>query len=153
MARRKLPKWRLKANWLLRELARIWYGKTEPYPLFKDENFVKAFADIMVQSVLDCNGTGEDAWYGIECITEAFSIRSMPQVFYVTQAGQAWDVLARSTAMYKKPFVPAKVIMQILWMAGEIEKRLKSGQKPPYKPVKRLRDLSYYENLPVLPID
>jgi hypothetical protein len=30
---RELPKWKLKANWLLRELARTWYGKESIFDL------------------------------------------------------------------------------------------------------------------------
>jgi hypothetical protein len=150
---RNIPKWKLKANWMLRELARIWYGRAEPYPLFEGENFVKAFIDIMTQSVLDSYGTEDDAWYGIECITEALSIRSTPQVLYATQTSQIYEVLARAAVLYKRPFVSGKTIRDILWMACNIETRLKSGHKPPYKQLKRLRDLSYYENLPVFPIE
>ncbi len=152
--RRKLPKWRLKANWLLRELARIYYGKTEPYPLFEGENLAKAIADIMMQSILDKYSLEqEETSHGIECITEAFSIRAKSQVSYVGKTDQAREILIRSIELYKRPLVSISIMGYIFWMASQIERRLRSGRKPPYKPAKRIRALSYYENLPVLPID
>jgi len=160
MARRKkrnLPKWKLKANWLLRELARIWYGKTEPYPLFEGENFFNAFTDIILQSVLDLYNTEKEAWldpdmgYRLEIL---FYGPAKPDASCLTQVGRAREMLVLSVKILNKwPFAKGKTILNILWLANEIEARLKSGDKPPYKPIKRIRDLSYYENLPVLPID
>jgi hypothetical protein len=156
MARRKqhkLPKWRLKANWLLRELARIWYGQAELYPLFQDQGFVKAFRDILFQFYLDCYSSKEDVWKDIKLLLN-FKI---PDTFYLTQAHRASEFLMRISlsAILHYELVPPpddKVIKDILWMAHELELRLQNGQKPPYKPVKPVRALSYYENLPVLPI-
>jgi len=148
-----LPKWRLKANWLLRELARIWYGKAEPYPLFEEQNFVKAFSDIMIQSFLDLFALDDRIWNNLECILMIIYEPDTKKIAYETQASQAREVLMRTLVLlHKRPFLYGKVVTDILWMAHKIEVRLKAGQKPPYKPVKGLRDLSYYESLPVLPI-
>ena len=160
---RKLPKWRLKANCLLRELARIWYGKASPYPLFEGQNLVKVFIKIMVQHFMDCHDTEEDFCYARQCICEIYgvqdiehllSIKSYPPILYTTQAFEAWDVIIRSLRfLHIKPFLYGKTINDLLWLARTIENRLKSGRKPPYKRLKRVRDLSWYENLPCLPID
>jgi hypothetical protein len=154
MAKRKLPKWRLKANWLLRELARIWYGKAEAYPLFEGENFIEAFTDVLIQAFVDLYDAEDEAWYGAEYAIEALSDNGVQPIFYLTQASKAREVLIQAIIrLHRKPFLYEKAMRRILWLAHEIEMRLKAGQKPPYKPLKRLRDLSYYESLPVLPID
>jgi len=149
-----LPKWRLKANWLLRELARIWYGKTEAYLLFKDQGFVKAFRGILFQFYLDCYGSKEDIRDDIKRLLST----GVPETFYPTQADRARKLLMRislSAILHYELDPPPddKVIKDILWMAHELEFRLQNGQEPPYKPVKPVRYLSYYERLPVLPID
>jgi hypothetical protein len=150
----KLPKWKLKANWLLRELARIWYGKAEPYLLFEGENFVKAFRAILFQFYLDLYGAQEDVLQDVKRLFNS----SMSDISYPSQANRARKMLIRisiSAALVYEIAPPPdeKVIRDILWMAHELELRLQSGSKPPYKPVKPIRALSYYERLPVLPID
>ena len=90
----QLPKWRLKANWLLRELARIWYGKAAPFPLFEGQNLVRVFIKIMIQHFMDCHDTEEDfcyatqgmcETYGVHDIEDLLSIKSYPPILYTTQ--------------------------------------------------------------------
>jgi len=107
--RSKLPKWRLKANWLLRELARIWYGKVEPYPLFEGQNFVKAFVDIMIQSFLDLFEFDDTIWNNLECMLRIIYDPDMKKIVYETQASQAREVLIRTLiSLHKRPFCTEK---------------------------------------------
>ena len=156
MPRRKRsssPKWRLKANWLLRELVRIWYGKAEPYPLFEKQNFVEAFTSIMIQSFLDIFEFDDTIWNILEYMLRTIYEPDTKRIVHETQASQAREVLMKTLVLlHKRPFLYKRVVTDILWMAHQIEKRLKAGQKPPYKPVRGMRGLSYYESLPVLPI-
>jgi hypothetical protein len=150
----ELPKWEQKLNWLLRELARIWYGKTDPYLFLEDEGFVKAFRNILFQFYLDCYGSKENVWDDIKLL---FSSK-VPDTFYLTQANLANALLIRislsAILVYElEPPPDKKTIRDVLRIAHEIELRLQRDQKPPYHPVKGIRALSYYENLPVLPID
>jgi hypothetical protein len=53
----KIPKWKLKANSLLKELIRIWQGYTEPKSLFESQSFVHTFKKIMEQYLQDCGSS------------------------------------------------------------------------------------------------
>jgi hypothetical protein len=138
----------------MRELARIWYGKAEPYPLFKDDNFIKAFSDVFIQMLLNIYDPEDDAWNNVESVMEVLYGKGIEPIFYLTQAAKAREMLIQGIRrMQRRPFSYEKALRPILRLAHEIEMRLKTGQKPPYTPIRGVRELSCYENLPVLPID
>jgi len=63
------PKWKLKANWLLKELVRIWEGSAAPAPLFEGGNFVTIFKHLMAQYLQDCGFGAPQGMLDI-CITQ-----------------------------------------------------------------------------------
>jgi len=48
------PKWKLNANWLLKELIFIWRGHSAPGSSFNERSFVNAFMHVMEQYLQAC---------------------------------------------------------------------------------------------------
>jgi hypothetical protein len=153
-----LPKWRLYANFLLRELARLWYGKksifdlkyghNEDSPFWRD--FVFIFWDMTVL-------------FGRQC---HLSKKLMDN--RLKEAIARWEAWHGKGITFSRPCYEAKWRAFVM-LGNKLSKKLfddfdvgvilsfvcyiyafaSKGKLPPYGSFARLQPLEYYEALPV----
>ena len=155
-----LPKWRLYANFLLRELARLWYGQKsifdlrygydEGSPFWRDfaalftemaflfgENHgltTKETGDRLVKAILNW-----EKWHG--------TYLTFSQPYYEV----LWKVNRMLDAELAKKLTDDFDVGVILSFAGYTYTFASKGKQPPYGSFARLQPLEYYETLPVDP--
>jgi len=120
----KIPKWKLKANWLLKELIRIWQGYTDPKSLFERQIFVHTFKKIMEQYLEDRGSSAPQAELDI-CLTKSritFSARHGSTPAFTSQAMEA-DWIAEAVAIHRLDFelITDDTIKSIIRLASAIE--------------------------------
>jgi hypothetical protein len=155
-----LPKWRLYANFLLRELARMWYGQKSIFDLRygygPDSSFWRYFVFLFDQMVglfgeknyLVARGMDErlheairgwQMWHGME------------PVFSEPYFEAKWRGIQRLGSELAQKLFDDFDVGVILSLAAYAYGLARRGKMPPYKPFARLQPLEYYEALPVDP--
>ena len=154
----ELPKWRLYANFLLRELARLWYGQKSIFDLRygydESSSFWRDFVSLFDRMVvlfgekqnliaLDMDKRLRDAirewqkWHGISL------------VFSAPDLEVNWRAIQRLGDELAQKLFDDFDVGVILSLVGYTYSFARKGKKPPYKPFARLASLEYYEVLPV----
>jgi len=155
-----LPKWRLYANFLLRELARLWYGQKSIFDLRygygPDSPFWRDFVFLFDQMVVLF---GEKnylvAWGMDDRLREAIRgwqiWHGMEPVFSQPYFEAKWRAIQRLGSELSQKLFDDFDVGVILSLAGYAYGFARRGKMPPYKPFARLETLEYYEALPVDP--
>ena len=125
----EIPKWKLKANWLLKELILIWQGRSETNSLFEGRNFVQTFIQVIEQYLLDCGSLTPQAELEI-CLTKGritFAARHGSKPIFTSQAMEA-DWIAEAVAIHRSDFelITDDTIKSIIRLASAIEDMLKT---------------------------
>jgi len=156
-----LPKWRLYANFLLRELARLWYGQKSIFDLRygygPDSPFWRDFVFLFDQMVVLF---GEKnylvAWGMDDRLREAIRgwqiWHGMEPVFSQPYFEAKWRALQRLGSELAQKLFDDFDVDVILSFAGYAYGFARRGKIPPHKPFARLETLEYYESLPVDPV-
>jgi len=157
----EIPKWKLKANWLLKELIRVWQGLTDPKSLFEGQEFVQIFMQIMEQYLQDCGSSAPQAELEI-CLTKrriTFAARHGSKPTFTSQAMEA-DWIAEAIAIHRLNFelITDDTIKIIVRLAYAIEDILQSCATIPsdyLQSVEELLDGTILDinKLPVIPIE
>ena len=146
-----LPLWRLKANYLMRQLARVWYGKLFGRGYAKSSEFERLFIEIMCQFVEDHGGNGKDVLHWIEFGKQAFEVVHGKEITFKDRISELdWMIRNGVPKELREEFAKDALIQDIIRTAEWILNYEEEGEKPPYKPTVWLRPLDYYEQLPVL---
>jgi hypothetical protein len=156
----ELPKWRLCANFMLRELARMWYGQKSIFNLkygYDEESpfwrhFVSLFDRMVVlfgeeNSLAACDMDDRlheairkwQLWHGIDL------------VFSLPGFAAKWHAIQRLGLELARNLFEDFDVGVILSLADYTYILARRGKMPPYKPFARLETLEYYEALPVDP--
>jgi len=159
-ATNELPKWRLYANFLLRELARMWYGQKSIFDLRYgyDEGspFWRDFVFLFIEMAY--------------LFGEEHGVDQKEAAKRVIEANKKWLIWHGGRPTFSEPYYEAKWyaiqmleaelaeklfddfdVGVILSFAGYAYGFARTGKLPPYKPFARLEALEYYEALPVDP--
>jgi len=125
----EISKWKLKANWLLKELINILQGYTDPKSLFERQSFVYIFNKIMEQYLQDCGSSAPQAELDI-CLTKrriTFVARHSSSPTFTSQAMEA-DWIAEAVAIHRLNFelITDETIELIIRLASAIEDILKT---------------------------
>jgi hypothetical protein len=156
----ELPKWRLYANFLLRELARMWYGQKSIFDLRYGYDEYSLFWHDFVSHFTDM----------VYLFGEVHGVDPKKAAKRLTEANEKWSIWHGGRPTFSEPYYEAKwraiqmlgselaeklfddfdvgVILSLVCYAYGLARR---GEKPPYKPFARLQPLEYYEALPVDP--
>jgi len=118
------PKWKLQANWMLKELIHIWWGYSEPKSLFEGRNFVQTFMQIMEQYLQDCGSSAPQVELDI-CLTKrriTFAARHGSNPTFTSQALES-DWIAEAVAIHRLQFelITDDTIEMIIRVAHAIE--------------------------------
>jgi hypothetical protein len=149
-----LPKWRLRANFLLRELARMWYGQKsifDPGSEYSWRDFVYLFVQL-VYAFGEEHGVSEKEaakrlyeanmrwlkWHGLR---PTFSSPYYEAMWHAIQ------MLGEELAEKLFDDFDVGAILSFVEYAYTFARR---GEMPPYKPFARL---TAYENFETLPVD
>jgi hypothetical protein len=150
----ELPKWRLKANYVMRKLARAWYGELPPqvarnYP--KSKEFEHAIIDITWHFSEEVGMPGKYMMENLRRAKKKFEdIHGHKLVFEGVSAKLEWIIkTAVPTSRYEE-FMQDELIQSILRTAAWIFSYDVEDLDPPYSPEDWLKPLEYYEALPVL---
>jgi hypothetical protein len=149
-----LPKWQLKANYVMRRLARAWYGKLASYEARsypKSKDFERAILDITWHFSEESGMPGN---YMLEALRRAKKrfedIHGREIEFEGVTAKIEWIIKTTVPTSAYKEFIQHEVIQSILHIAAWIFSYDVDDIDPPYDPVDWLKPLEYYEALPVL---
>jgi hypothetical protein len=146
-----LPKWKLKANWILRQYAKIWGREDYLYTI----DFDSAFKDVFVQFFLDEGLLEKDAQTCIMFAYNEYRQRHKRDPIFYTQA-RKWKWIAENGlfSFLKKKFLLDETIKEVLRIAYKTEIAKKEGAfdidwllnlRNPFF------DYDYYLDLPCLP--
>jgi len=145
------PLWRLKANYLLRQLVRIWYGKLPIRDYPSSPEFERLFLGIMCQFVEDHGFNGKQVPEWIERQKEKFeSVHGRPITFGDRESELYWIIRSGIPKELHEIFAKDETIQLITVMAAFILEYEKEEKEPPYEPIGWLQSLDYYEALTVL---
>jgi hypothetical protein len=145
------PLWRLKANYLMRQLARIWYGKLLGRGYAKSSEFERLFIEIMCQFVEDHGGNGKDVLHWIEFGKQAFEVVHGKEITFKNRISELdWMIRNGVPKELREEFAKDALIQDIIRTAEWILNYEEEGEEPPYEPTIWLRPLDYYEQLPVV---
>jgi len=157
----EIPKWKLKANWLLKELIHIWQGYSEFEVLFHERNFINAFMHIMEQYLQDRGSSAPQAELDI-CLTKrriTFAARHDSKPTFTSQAMEA-DWIAESVAIHRLDFelITDDTIKIVIRLASVIEDILQTCSTIPSDYLQSVEELldkpvPYINELPVIPIE
>jgi hypothetical protein len=160
MTHEGLPKWRLYANFLIREVARMWYGQKSVFDLSKgygpDSPFWREFVaifDEMVKLFGKEHGLTEEVMY--DRLWEANWNWQMwhgdGPTFSQPYFEAKWKAKHRlGDELYKKLLDDFDVEVS-LSLIGYASGFARNGKKQPYKDIVRIRPIADYEALPVDP--
>jgi hypothetical protein len=156
----ELPKWRLYANFLLRELARMWYGQKSIFELQygydEDSPFWRDFVRLFTEMIYH---------FG-----EAHGVAPKDAAQRFIEANKKWLIWHGGRPTFTEPYYEAKW-RAIQMLGAELAGKLfddfdvgvilsfadytytfvSKGKHPPYGSFARLQPLEYYEALPVDP--
>jgi len=156
----KLPDWKLKANWLIRKIAYVWYG-FEPVQNYLDEsNFLSYFTDIIIQYLVDIDENRERTYdmarnvlYHCTVHQKAiFYMRHSTNPSFTLPADEA-EWIMEAVCLYVKRFdLMSEEMIWIISTARILQSLLKTYNMRPVDGLITVLPLSYYENLPCSPI-
>jgi len=118
-----LPKWKLKANWILRQYAKIWRGDTD----FTTADFDNAFKDVFVQFFLDEGLLEEDAEGCIKFAMHVYEEHHSHHedelgIGFFTDAEKWMWIVEKGLFSFLKPkFLSDGTILEILHIAERTE--------------------------------
>jgi hypothetical protein len=145
------PLWRLKANYLMRQLARIWYGKLPIRGYPNSIEFESQFLGVMCQFVEDHGIDGKEVLRWIRWRKEEFeAIHGKEITFRDRESELDWIVSSGIPKELHELFARDEIIQHIIVTAAAILDYEKEEKEPPYKSDCWLKPLDYYEQLPVL---
>jgi len=159
-ATNELPKWRMHANFLLRELARMWYGQKSIFDLRygygSASPFWRDFVSLFDQMVVLFGEKHHYAAWGMDDrLGEAIRLWRMwhgiDLVFSMPTFEAKWRAVKRLDGRLAKKLFGDVAVEQILEFAGYAYAFARKGKMPPYKPFATMEALEYYEALPVDP--
>jgi len=157
----EIPKWKLQANWLLKELIRIWQGYTDPKYLFEGHSFVHTFKKIMEQYLEDQGSSAPQAELDIYLtkMRITFAARHGSKPTFTSQAMEA-DWIAEAVAIHRLDFelITDDTIKSIIRLASAIEDILKTCGTIPSDYLQSVEELvdrpvPDINELPVSPIE
>ena len=157
----EIPKWKLQANWLLKELIRIWQGYTDPKYLFERHSFVHTFKKIMEQYLQERGSSAPQVELDI-CLTKrrlTFAARHGSEPTFTSQAMEAnWIVEAVAIHRLDFELMMDETIELIIRLASAIEDILQTCGTIPsdyLQSVEELLDSPVFkiDELPVMPIE
>ena len=154
------PEWRLNANFLQREIVRLWYGKKSIFTLVKGdaENaefwelfgviffvVVKTFGQAHGLTADEINRRYESAGKACRIFSQHGVVpRSIPDIF-------AWLVHWVLGDKLASEFLFDPQITEIIIVASVTYGHAAEGKMPPYAKGDNLRPIEFYEGLPVAP--
>jgi hypothetical protein len=145
------PLWRLKANYLMRQLARIWYGKLPIRDYPNSIEFESLFLGVMCQFVEDHGIGGTEVLRWIKWRKEEFkAVHGKDITFRDRESELDWIVRSGIPNELYEAFARDEIVQHIIVTAAAILDYEKEGKRPPYKSDCWLKPLDYYEQLPVL---
>jgi hypothetical protein len=145
-----LPKWKLKANWILRQYFRIWCWKDHEYSI----NFDVAFKDVYTQFFLDNGLLSKDAE---SCITFAYNEFRLQHGHYPVfrnkdVAKWKWIIKKGMFSFLRERFLSDKTIKKIFYIAWRTEIMLSVAGNPIFDCTKLPSiNFDYYLSLPCIP--
>jgi len=144
-----LPKWKLKANWILRQYIRIWCWEDHEHTI----DFDVAFKDVYTQFFLD-NGLLEKDAEG--CITFAENEYRLQHGRYPMFRSQVkrwkWIIKKGMFSFLREKFLSDKTIKKIFYIARRTEILLSVAGKPIFDCTQLpLINRNYYLSLPCIP--
>ncbi len=121
-----LPKWKQKANWILRQYSRIWNFRDDFYTL----DFEVAFKDVFVQLFLDEGLLEKDAEGCITFAYNEFRLRHGCEPVFPTK-GKKWEWICENGlfSFLKNEFFSHWVIEEVLYIADYTEQTLKEYEE------------------------
>jgi hypothetical protein len=154
------PKWKLQANWLLKELILICRGYTDPKSLFEGRSFVQTFMQVMEQYLQDCGSSAPQAELeiGLTKGSITFAARHGSNPTFTSQAMEA-DWIAEAVAIHRLQLelITDDVIKMIIRIANAIDDILKTCGTIPSDYLQNIEELldspvPNIEELPTIPI-
>jgi len=149
------PLWRLKANYVMRKLARAWYGELPPqvarnYP--KSKEFERAILDITWHFSEEVGMPGKYMMESLRRAKKKFEdIHGCDLVFDGVRAKLEWIIKTTVPTSRYEEFMQDELIESILRTAAWIfSYDVDDDLDPPYPAEDWLKPLEYYEALPVL---
>jgi hypothetical protein len=147
-AKNTLPKWKLKANWILRQYARIWCLGESPDTI----NFDIAFNDVLVQFLLDEGFSEKDAETCLNLAYKKYSSHQECKPTFSTLADKwQWIVKNGLTESLFRKFMSEEVIGKIFCVSRFTEKALDEGIEVTDFILQPWLHYEYYLKLPAIP--
>jgi hypothetical protein len=151
LVKQEQPLWRLKANYLLRQLARIWYGKIPKSDYLHSVKFETLFLDVMCQFIEDHGGNSLEVHKRIKQRKEEFEAIHGKEIAFKDQVSKLdWLVKNGMPNRLYETFSRDETIQSILLMVEWLINYEEEGKEPPYKPAAWMESFEHYEQLPVL---
>ncbi len=154
----ELPKWRLKANFLLRELARMWYGQKSIFDFSRGidsfcwRDFVFLFDEMAVHFGKEHGLAEKEMDKRLrEAVRRWVIWHGMGIIFSEPYYEAKWRAIHRLGDDLAEKLFDDFDVGVILSFAGRAYSYLRRGERPPYGSFARLQPLEYYEALPVDP--
>jgi hypothetical protein len=146
---RKVEPWQKKAHFLLRELARIWYGKGSKYiPHLSEYDFGSYFVKLVYQYGEDRGICERALAFGLVRAEIRFrKWHGMRPRFKTPAYWALWTAQNMLFKGLKREFFSDWRIKLILKLAHRIALQRERYNAPPYKPFRGLQPLAYYEAL------
>jgi hypothetical protein len=146
---RKVEPWQKKAHFLLRELARIWYGKGSKYiPHLSEYDFGSYFVKLVYQYGEDRGICERALAFGLVRAEIRFrKWHGMRPRFRTPAYWALWTAQSMLFKGLKREFFSDWRIKLILKLAHRIALQRERYNAPPYKPFRGLQPLAYYEAL------
>jgi hypothetical protein len=154
------PEWRLYANFLHRELGRLWHGKKSIFTLAKgdkeNEEFWELFALILAMTFqrfgLAHGLTSDEIAKRAKSANEMYDrLRSLGFNFGSPILECVWLVRQTLGDKLASEFLFDLQVTEIIILAGVACGYAAEGKMPPYPKSKNLRPIDFYEILPVAP--
>jgi hypothetical protein len=143
--------WRLRANYLMRQLARIWYGKLPVRDYPNSPEFECLFLGIMCQFVEDYGGDGGEVLHRVKWGRESFEFVHGREITFKDRVCELdWMIRKGIPKELHERFMRDEVIQDIIRTVEWILAYEGEGKEPPYERPVWLESLDYYEALPVL---
>jgi hypothetical protein len=150
-----LPKWRLKANFLLRELARMWHGQKsifDPESEYSWRDFVFLFIEL-TYAFGEEHGVSEKeaAMRLFEANQRWLKWHGMRPTFASPYFGAKWHAIQMLGEELAEKMFDDFDVGVILSFIEYAYSRASNGELPPYKPFARMKAYENFEALPVAP--
>jgi len=154
------PKWRLYANFLNRELVRLWYGKKSIFTLVKSDKenreFWEVFGFVFTGTILHFGVA-----HGLESDEMIRRFEGAPEE-YEKQIGRVFPfgILAHEICWLVQRILGDELasellydpqITEIIFLAVCAHGYATDGNLPPYETLENLRPVEFYEALPCAP--